>query len=104
MLFRCIFLGRCPETNVISKPFASNGSFSGSTVVALSKYATVSNTHKIIFILVLRYKNIIKVNGIIKGHFGKHTTEAKLRMHNITSKAALCYGSEIIITNKGLCV
>jgi hypothetical protein len=29
---------RCLETNVIWEPFASNGCFSGSTVLALSKY------------------------------------------------------------------
>jgi hypothetical protein len=35
------------------------------------------------------------LNGIIKRHFGKHvTTRIKLRLHNITSKASLCYGSE----------
>jgi hypothetical protein len=28
------------------------------------------------------------------------TTEAKLRIHNITFKAALCYGSENWIINK----
>jgi hypothetical protein len=34
-----------------------------------------------------------KMNGIIKCHFGKHmTTDTKLGLHNITSKAALCYG------------
>jgi hypothetical protein len=32
-----------PETNVVSEPFARNGCFSGSTVLALSKYATVSS-------------------------------------------------------------
>jgi hypothetical protein len=42
------------------------------------------------------------MNGIIKGCFGKHaTTETKLRIHNITSKVALCYGSEnCIISNR----
>jgi hypothetical protein len=32
MLFRCVFRVRYLETNVISEPFASNGSFSGSTM------------------------------------------------------------------------
>jgi hypothetical protein len=36
-----VSLSRCPETNVGSEPFASNGSFSDSAVLALSKYATV---------------------------------------------------------------
>jgi hypothetical protein len=41
------------------------------------------------------------MNGIIKRHFGKHTTtDTKLRLHNITSKASLCYGSENWIINK----
>jgi hypothetical protein len=41
------------------------------------------------------------MNGIIKRHFGKHMTiDTKLRKHNITSKAALCYGSEVWIINK----
>jgi hypothetical protein len=36
-----------------------------------------------------------KINGIIKRHFGKQmTTDTTLRLHNITSKASLCYGSE----------
>jgi hypothetical protein len=30
--------GLCLETNVVSEPYASNGCFSGSTVLALSKY------------------------------------------------------------------
>jgi hypothetical protein len=32
---------RCLETNVVSEPFASNRCFSGSTVLALSKYGTI---------------------------------------------------------------
>jgi len=41
------------------------------------------------------------VNGIIKCHFRKHiTTDAKLRLHNIASKAALCYGGEKWIISK----
>jgi hypothetical protein len=34
-------LSRCLETNVVSEPFASNGCFSGSTVLVLRKYATI---------------------------------------------------------------
>jgi hypothetical protein len=37
------FRGRCIETNVVSEPYASNGCFSGYTVLALSKYAIISN-------------------------------------------------------------
>jgi hypothetical protein len=34
-----------------------------------------------------------KMNGIIKGHFGEQmTTETKLQIYNITSKAAFFYG------------
>jgi hypothetical protein len=41
------------------------------------------------------------MNGIIKRHFGKQmTTDTKLPLHNITSKASLCYGSENWIINK----
>jgi hypothetical protein len=41
------------------------------------------------------------MNGIIKRNFGKHMTiNTKLRIHNITSKATLCYGSEVWIVNK----
>jgi hypothetical protein len=36
-----VFRGRCLERNVVSEPFASNGCFSDSTVLAWSKYATV---------------------------------------------------------------
>jgi hypothetical protein len=41
------------------------------------------------------------MNEIIKRHFGKQmTTDTKLWLHNITSKASLCYGSENWIINK----
>jgi hypothetical protein len=36
----------------------------------------------------------VKNDGIIKRYLGKHmTTYTKLRLHNATSKATLCYGS-----------
>jgi hypothetical protein len=35
----CLFRGRCLETNYISEPFASDGCFSSSTVLSLSKYS-----------------------------------------------------------------
>jgi hypothetical protein len=36
------------------------------------------------------------MNGIVKQNFTKHmTTDIKLLLHNITSKASLCYGSEM---------
>jgi hypothetical protein len=35
-----LFRGCCLETNAISEPFTNKGCFSGSTVLALSKYAT----------------------------------------------------------------
>jgi hypothetical protein len=38
---RCLFRVRYLERNVVSQPFTSNGYFSGSTVLALSKYATI---------------------------------------------------------------
>jgi hypothetical protein len=41
------------------------------------------------------------MNGIITWHFGEHiTTNTKLRLHNITSKAVLCYDSENWIIKK----
>jgi hypothetical protein len=41
-----------------------------------------------------------KLNGIIKRNFGKQmTTETKLKLHNITSKPALKYGSETWVMN-----
>jgi hypothetical protein len=37
----------------------------------------------------------------MKPHFGKHmTTDTKLRIHNDTFKAALCYDSEVWTINK----
>jgi hypothetical protein len=36
-----VFTNRCLESDVASEPLASNGSFSGSTVHALSKCATI---------------------------------------------------------------
>jgi hypothetical protein len=42
-----------------------------------------------------------KINGVIRRHFGKEmTVEMKLRLHNITSKSALSYGSEIWILDR----
>jgi hypothetical protein len=39
-----------------------------------------------------------RMNGIIRRHFGKQMSkETLLRLHNITSKSALRYGSEIWI-------
>jgi hypothetical protein len=36
-----------------------------------------------------------KINGVIQRHFEKQMTiETKLRIHNITAKAALKFGSE----------
>jgi hypothetical protein len=42
-----------------------------------------------------------KLNGVIKRNFGKQmTTETKLKLHNISSKPALKYGSETWVMNK----
>jgi hypothetical protein len=42
-----------------------------------------------------------KLNGVIKRNFGKQmTTETKLKLHNITSKPALKYGSKTWVMNK----
>ena len=36
-----------------------------------------------------------KINGVIRRHFGKQMNkETKLRIHNITAKAALKFGNE----------
>jgi len=42
-----------------------------------------------------------KINGVIRRHFGKQMNkESKLRIHNITAKAALKFGSEAWILKK----
>ena len=42
-----------------------------------------------------------KINGAIRRHFGKQMNkETKLRIHNITAKAALKYGSEAWVLKK----
>jgi hypothetical protein len=42
-----------------------------------------------------------KINGTIQRHFGKQMTkETKLRIHNITAKAALKFGSEVWVLKK----
>jgi len=42
-----------------------------------------------------------KINGAIRRHFGKHMNkETKLRIHSITAKAALKFGSEAWVLNK----
>ena len=41
------------------------------------------------------------MNGAIRRHFGKQTDkETKLRIHNITAKAALKFGSEVWVLKK----
>jgi len=42
-----------------------------------------------------------KIKGAIRRHFGKQTNkETKLRIHNITAKAALKFGSEAWVLKK----
>jgi hypothetical protein len=42
-----------------------------------------------------------RINGIIKRNFGKKmSSQTKLRIHNITAKTALKYGSETWVLNK----
>jgi hypothetical protein len=42
-----------------------------------------------------------RINGIIKINFGKQlSNQTKLRIHNITAKIALKYGSETWVLNK----
>ena len=42
-----------------------------------------------------------KINGVIWRHFGKQMTkETKLRIHNVTAKAALKFGSEVWVLKK----
>ena len=42
-----------------------------------------------------------KINGAIRRHFGKQMNkEAKLRIHNITAKAALKFGSKVWVLKK----
>jgi len=42
-----------------------------------------------------------KINGAIRRHFGKQMNkETKLRLHNITAKAALKFGSEASVLKK----
>jgi len=43
-----------------------------------------------------------KINGAVRRHFGKQMNkETKLRIHNITAKAALKFGSEAWVLKKG---
>jgi thymidylate synthase len=42
-----------------------------------------------------------KINGTIRRHFGKQMNkETKLRIHNITAKATLKFGSEVWVLKK----
>jgi len=42
-----------------------------------------------------------KINGDLRRHFGKQMNkETKLRIHNITAKAVLKFGSEAWVLNK----
>jgi RNA binding exosome subunit len=43
-----------------------------------------------------------KINGAIRRHFGKQMNkETKLRIHNITPKAALKFGNEAWVLKRG---
>ena len=48
-----------------------------------------------------KLKTYNKINGAIRRHFGKQTNkEIKLRIHNITAKAVLKFGSEAWVLKK----
>jgi hypothetical protein len=48
-----------------------------------------------------KLKTYNRINGIIKRNFGKQmSNQTKLRIHNITAKTALKYGSETWMLNK----
>ena len=48
-----------------------------------------------------RLQTYNKINGIIRRYFGKQMNkETKLRIHNITAKAALKFGSEAWVLGK----
>ena len=50
----------------------------------------------------LKLQRYNKLNDVIKCHFGKHMSiDTKLRLHNITSKSVLLYGSKVWILNGG---
>jgi hypothetical protein len=68
----------------------------GKIIEQVSDFAYLGNTfseHKNDVDIKLQKYN--KMNGVIRRHFGKQITfETKLRVHNITSKSTLSYGSE----------
>ena len=41
-----------------------------------------------------------KINGATRRHFGKQMNKKKLRIHNITAKAAVKFGSEAWVLKK----
>jgi len=48
-----------------------------------------------------KFQTYNKINGAIRRHFGKKINkETKLRIHNITAKAALKFGSEARVLKK----
>ena len=48
-----------------------------------------------------KFQTYNKINGVIRRHFGKQMNiETKLRIHNITAKAALKFGSEAWVLKK----
>ena len=52
-------------------------------------------------IIVIWFEQNNKINGAIRRHFGKQVNkETKLRIHNITAKAALKFGSEVWVLKK----
>ena len=65
----------------------------------LNKLTTIKNMSKSDLEDKLQTYN--KINGAIRRHFGKQMNkETKLRIYNITAKAALKFGSEVWVLNK----
>jgi len=49
----------------------------------------------------MQFMTSMKINGVIRRHFGKQMNkETKLRIHNITAKAALKFGCEAWVLKK----
>ena len=72
----------------------------GNSNIKFSKLI-IKTKKKLIFIHIKFIKTYNKINGAIRRHFGKQMNkETKLRIHNITAKGALKFGSEAWVLKK----
>ena len=89
--------------------YICNGDFLDKTLIKIFTYLLKVIDFKYLGYCISEFKSdvedklqtYIKINGAIRRHFGKQMNkETKLKIHNITAKAALKFGSEAWVLKK----